>query len=86
MAEDMSEERPQSGFSVDDLLARLRTGDAGQAWKVFIDRYAPTILHIARQYEFDPTQLNDCFIYICEKLCKQNFRRLLASSPNCCRM
>lgn len=74
----MSKERSQTGSSINELLARLNSPARSKAWKQFLDSYAPTIMHVASQYEHDRGRLNDCFLYICGKLSDNGFHRLLS--------
>jgi len=76
----MANERLTS-FSSNELLARLRSGDGSEAWQQFLDRYAPTIMQLASQYEYDRDRLNDCYLFICEKLSDNGFHRLLCYHP-----
>jgi len=62
---------------VGGLLRRLKSPDAGAAWLEFLDRYAPLIMHAARQFEYEQDSVNDCFLYVCEQLNDNGFRRLL---------
>ena len=68
-------ERPQ--FPIEDVLRRLRSSDAGPAWVEFLDRYAQLIINVAAQIEFEQDRIDDCFLYVCEKLNEDGFRRLL---------
>ena len=69
----------RSGTSVEatKLLRRLRGDDAGAAWVEFIDRYARMIMNAAGQIEFEQDRIHECFLYVCEKLSEDGFRRLL---------
>ncbi len=78
----MSNGSSGSGRFINDLISRLQTAGAGKAWKQFLDSYAPTIMHVASQYEYDRDRLNDCYLYICEKLSDNDFRRLLSYRPD----
>lgn len=60
------------------LLERLGTASAGAAWTAFLHRYSPLIMGVARQYEHDEQSLHDCYLFVCEKLVDDNFRRLRA--------
>jgi len=62
----------------DNLLEQLGTANAGAAWTVFLRRYTPLILGVARQYQCDQQSLNDCYLFVCEKLIDDDFRRLRA--------
>jgi RNA polymerase sigma factor (sigma-70 family) len=70
-----------SNFSSSDLLARLRTDDGNAAWQQFLDVYSPVIIHVAAQYEHHPDARNDCYLYVCEKLSDNGFRRILSFQP-----
>jgi RNA polymerase sigma factor (sigma-70 family) len=63
--------------TISDLLHRLNSADAGAAWAEFIDCYAPLILNAANQFEFEQDRISDCFLFVCEKLNDDGFRRLL---------
>jgi RNA polymerase sigma factor (sigma-70 family) len=63
--------------NISDLLHQLNSADAGSAWAEFIDRYAQLIMNTAVQIEFEQDRINDCFLYVCEKLNDDGFRRLL---------
>ncbi len=63
--------------SISELLHRLSSVDAGPAWVEFLDRYAQLIMNTANQFEYEREQINECFIYVCEKLNDNGFRRLL---------
>jgi RNA polymerase sigma factor (sigma-70 family) len=50
--------------------------DPERAWGLFIERYADVILSDLHHLGFDYDQAMDRFMYICEKLCEGDFRRL----------
>ncbi|MEW6129376.1 MAG: sigma-70 family RNA polymerase sigma factor [Acidobacteriota bacterium] len=62
-------------FSDTEILEMFHQ-DADAAWRIFIDRHADTIFSSLRYLGFDYDQAMDRFIYICEKLCEDDFRRL----------
>lgn len=68
-------------WSNDQLLQRLATPAAGEAWKLFLRRHTSLIVSVARQYHHDEQRLRDCYLFVCEKLCDDGFRRLRAYSP-----
>jgi RNA polymerase sigma factor (sigma-70 family) len=70
----MTDERKHD---IGDLLRRLNSADAGPAWVEFIDRYAQVIINTAAQFEYTQDRIDDCFLYVCEKLNDDGFRRLL---------
>jgi RNA polymerase sigma factor (sigma-70 family) len=58
-----------------ELLALFRSRPQ-HAWKLFIERYADFIFTLLRRMGFDYDQAMDRFVYVCEKLCEHDFRRL----------
>ena len=62
--------------NISDLLHRLNSPDAGAAWAAFIDRYSPLIMKVLSQFEYGQDRGNECFLYVCEKLCDRQFQRL----------
>jgi RNA polymerase sigma factor (sigma-70 family) len=77
----MPKDSPDSEWSSADILAGLRSPRRSEAWKVFLRRYSPTIMQIATRYEYDQDRHQDCYLFICEKLSDNNFRRLLTYGP-----
>ena len=65
-----------------DILTQLDSPGAGKAWRKFLDRYASLILRIARQHATSQQGQSDCFLFICEKLADDQFRRLKAYRPD----
>lgn len=76
MRDDHSFKR-KSGVSVTELLHQLSSANAGTAWVEFLDRYAQIIMNTANQFEFEQDRINECFLFVCEKLNDDGFRRLL---------
>ena len=66
----------------DNLLQQLGTASAGAAWTAFLHRFTPLIAGVARQYPHDEQSLHDCYLFICEKLMDDDFRRLRAWRPH----
>ena len=65
-----------------ELLHRLNSSDAGAAWAEFVDNYAPLIMSVVGQIEFEQERSDDCFLYVCEKLSENGFKRLLKFNPS----
>jgi RNA polymerase sigma factor (sigma-70 family) len=63
------------------LLQRLSSRDPGPAWVEFLDRYSQLIMNTASQFEYEQDRIDDCFIFVCEKLNDDGFRRLLNFNP-----
>lgn len=67
----------KTDYSIDELLHRLSSTNPGPAWVEFLDYHAQLIMNAANQFEYEQERINDCFIYVCEKLNDDGFRRLL---------
>lgn len=67
-----------SPVPTDSELIRLFRKKPQQAWRLFIDRYADQIFSLIRSLGFDYDQAMDRFVFICEKLCEKEFRRMKA--------
>lgn len=63
--------------TVEKILHRLNSSDAGPAWTEFLDLYSSLIMKTANQFEYQEGRNNECFLYVCEKLVDDSFRRLL---------
>lgn len=63
--------------TIGEILRLLNGADSGAAWAAFTERYSGLILRAVRQFEYDQDGAEDCFLYVCEKLCENDFRRLL---------
>lgn len=59
------------------MLHRLSSKNAGAAWVEFLDRYSALIMSTANQFEYEQDRIDECFLYVCEQLNDQHFRRLL---------
>jgi RNA polymerase sigma factor (sigma-70 family) len=69
--------------SVEPSLEGLRGApkQAKAAWDAFLDRYSGLILSVIRRYESDHDEIMDRYLFVCEKLCARNFKRLRAFRP-----
>ncbi len=65
-----------SGSISDTQTLALFLSQPQRAWKIFIEKYADFIFSLLRRMGFDYDQAMDRFVYVCEKLSEQNFRRL----------
>jgi DNA-directed RNA polymerase specialized sigma24 family protein len=72
-----SRSSPHSALTDSELLS-LFHHNPSQAWRLFIDRYANAIFSLIRSLGFDYDAAMDRFVYVCEKLCEKDFRRLKA--------
>lgn len=77
-------DKQRSEASDQDILHRLNSADAGAAWAEFLDRYSGLVMKSAKQFEYQHERSSECFLFVCERLADDGFRRLLqynASSP-----
>lgn len=58
------------------LLQDLVSGSAEEAWAEFLRIYSPLILRAARVVARDADQVGDVFLFVCEGLARDGFRRL----------
>lgn len=65
----------ESLISDEELLALFHS-EPLRAWEIFIDKHADTIFRTLQHAGFDYDQAMERFVYVCEKLSEQNFRRL----------
>lgn len=60
----------------DDEIIRLLSDSPPKAWEAFIRKYADTIFTQITRMGFNYDDAMDRFLYVCQKLCEDNFRRL----------
>src|ERR1700752_3402511 len=61
---------------IDELLQSLRSRDPQEAWARFLEFYAPAILQTVRHLERETDAAAECFLFTCEGLARDRFRRL----------
>jgi RNA polymerase sigma factor (sigma-70 family) len=59
------------------ILGRFRSPEAWLAWEDFLIEYNAVLYHTVHKFAPDEDQAGDCFVYICEQLARNGFRRLL---------
>jgi RNA polymerase sigma factor (sigma-70 family) len=62
--------------SNDKILRDLGTPSAGAAWQDFLARHTALMLSVIRQHQHQEQRIHDCYIFVCEKLADNRFRRL----------
>lgn len=67
----------RKGQSAAKLLQGLASLDPGPAWVEFLDRYSKVIVSAANQFEYRQDRIDECFLFVCEQLSDNGFRRLL---------
>lgn len=71
-----------SDETVTELLERLSSGSADDAWSEFLARYSPLIMHVIRRHDADHDRATECFRYVCGALGDDRFHRLLKFRPD----
>ncbi len=61
---------------IHDLLRGLRSRRPQEAWEQFLQEYSGPILQVIHFHERDPDHVSDCFVFVCEQLARNRFRRL----------
>lgn len=64
------------------ILDELKSGRATGAWAEFLQACSPLILHVVQSFQHDADSIADCYLYVCEQSCRNNFRRLLRFRPD----
>lgn len=64
------------GGDVLTLLRQLGTDESDRAWRSFVEAYGAILFQVVHHLERDPESARDCFIYVCEQLVADRFRRL----------
>jgi RNA polymerase sigma factor (sigma-70 family) len=65
-----------------NILDGLGSGSGQQAWADFLECYSPLILQVVRLFEADPDDIADCFLFVCQQLAGNGFRRLRRFRPD----
>jgi RNA polymerase sigma factor (sigma-70 family) len=61
---------------IHDLLRGLHSRRPQEAWEQFLQEYSSPILRVIHFHERDPDHVSDCFVFVCEQLTRNRFRRL----------
>jgi DNA-directed RNA polymerase specialized sigma24 family protein len=67
---------PSAAAPSDAELLALFADSPQRAWGLFLERHAGAMLAMLRGLGFDRDQAMDRFVYVCEKLSEDDFRRL----------
>ncbi len=57
-------------------VAATQSRDAGDAWAAFLAGHAPLILQVVHLFERDPDEVEDGFLFVCERLHRGEMRRI----------
>src|SRR6058998_476654 len=63
------------------ILQAFRSRRDQDAWAEFLRLYSPVILQVTQLSTRDHDDAADCFVFACEQLSRDNFRRLLQFRP-----
>jgi RNA polymerase sigma factor (sigma-70 family) len=76
-----TESSPVPEPQIDALIRSLRSREPREAWTDFLDVYTPVMLQVIRHFEREEDAVEDCYLFVCEHLCQNGFRRLLHFRP-----
>ena len=65
-----------NGGTITELLAGLGGPEGGDMWKVFLQEFSPLLRQVIVFSFDDMDEQADCFVFVCEKLAANRFRRL----------
>ena len=68
--------------SATEWLPALLARAYDRAWDEFLDEYAALVLQIVHLFERDPDRVDDCFVFVCEQLKKNDLRRIRRFDEN----
>ncbi|HEV2115545.1 MAG TPA: sigma-70 family RNA polymerase sigma factor [Terriglobales bacterium] len=58
------------------ILSAISLADRQSAWSEFLERYSGLIYHVVLTFDRDPDRSGNCFLFVCEQLSANDFRRL----------
>ena len=64
------------------LLRELHSPKAGDAWSRFLDLYGAVLYHTALAHTVNRDAAADCYVYLCDRLADNGFKRLLKFNPD----
>jgi RNA polymerase sigma factor (sigma-70 family) len=67
---------------IDGLLRQLGSRDAREAWRTFLEVYSRLLLDVVRHFEHEQDAVADCYVFVCERLSRNNCRRLRRFTPH----
>ena len=63
------------------VLDQLGSGEATDAWPEFLRSFSPLILQVIRLLESEHDSIADSYLFVCEQLSRNRFRRLCQFQP-----
>jgi RNA polymerase sigma factor (sigma-70 family) len=64
------------------ILSASTLVDRQSAWSDFLDRYSSLIYHVVLTFHRDPDRSGNCYLFVCEHLSANDFRRLRKFNPS----
>ena len=61
---------------ISDWHPALLAEDHERAWDEFLNGHSPLILQVVHLFERDQDRIEDCFVFVCERLKRNNLRRI----------
>ena len=58
------------------ILSAVDSEERRRAWCAFLERYSGLIYHVVHSFDRDPDRSGNCFLFVCEQLSTNDFRRL----------
>jgi len=69
-------------FAAGSIFEGLRSSRSQEVWEEFLRQYSPLIFQTCQYSTSNADHAADCFLFACEHLSKNNFRRLLRFQPD----
>ncbi|KAB2956839.1 MAG: hypothetical protein F9K18_13030, partial [Thermoanaerobaculia bacterium] len=57
-------------------LPALAARGSDDLWREFLDAHAPLVLQVVHLFERDADEIEDCFLFVCERLRRDDLRRI----------
>ena len=64
------------------ILRLFHSSEPQSAWEEFLRLYSPLIRRVVLMFEKDEDHAADCFLFVCEQLCRSRFKRILRYQIN----
>lgn len=61
---------------ITSMLAALSSAERELVWCAFLDHHSGLIYHVVESFDRDPDHRGNCFLFVCEQLAANDFRRL----------
>jgi RNA polymerase sigma factor (sigma-70 family) len=75
-------DHPKNDGEIGRILEGLSSREPQEAWDQFLAAYSPIVLQVIQAFEREPDFAGDCFVFVCEQLRREQFRRLRRFRPD----